>query len=33
VARIDRLRGEMTGNTQLASKAEQLPAIPVAAVR
>jgi hypothetical protein len=33
VARIDRLRDELNGNTQLASKADRPPAIPVAAVR
>jgi murein DD-endopeptidase MepM/ murein hydrolase activator NlpD len=32
VARIDRLRGELTRNTQVASKAEQPPAAPVAAI-
>lgn len=33
VARIDRLRGDLPGNTQLASKADQPPATPVAAIR
>ena len=33
VARIDRLRRDLPGGTQLASKADQVPAIPVAAVR
>jgi murein DD-endopeptidase MepM/ murein hydrolase activator NlpD len=33
VARIDRLRGELTRNTQVASKADQPPATPVAAIR
>ena len=33
VARIDRLRGELTRNTQLASKADRPPATPVAAIR
>jgi hypothetical protein len=33
VARIDRLRGELPGNTQIASKADQPPATPVAAIR
>jgi murein DD-endopeptidase MepM/ murein hydrolase activator NlpD len=33
VARIDRLRDELTRNTQVASKADQPPATPVAAIR
>jgi hypothetical protein len=33
VARIDRLRGELTRNTQLASKADPPPATPAAAIR
>jgi murein DD-endopeptidase MepM/ murein hydrolase activator NlpD len=33
VARIDRLRDELGGNTQLASKADRPPVIPVAAIR
>jgi murein DD-endopeptidase MepM/ murein hydrolase activator NlpD len=33
VARIDRLRDELTRNTQVASKADQAPATPVAAIR
>jgi murein DD-endopeptidase MepM/ murein hydrolase activator NlpD len=33
VARIDRLRRELPGNTQIASKADQPPATPVAAIR
>jgi murein DD-endopeptidase MepM/ murein hydrolase activator NlpD len=33
VARIDQLRGELTRNTQVASKADQPPATPVAAIR
>jgi murein DD-endopeptidase MepM/ murein hydrolase activator NlpD len=33
VARIDRLRGELTSDTQVASKADQPPATPVAAIR
>jgi murein DD-endopeptidase MepM/ murein hydrolase activator NlpD len=33
VARIDRLRGELPGGTQVASKADRGPAIPVAAIR
>jgi murein DD-endopeptidase MepM/ murein hydrolase activator NlpD len=33
VARIDRLRGELTRSTQVASKADQPPAAPVAAIR
>ncbi|MGH6916924.1 MAG: peptidoglycan DD-metalloendopeptidase family protein, partial [Geminicoccaceae bacterium] len=33
VARIDRLRGELTRNTQVASKADQPRASPVAAIR
>ena len=33
VARIDRLRHEMTRDTQVASKADQSPATPVAAIR